>query len=229
MLKKSIVLLPFVILFYSCQTDYGKKVTQEFELDLIESITLGVSAEVVIEKGSSQKVVITGPEKIVDKLMKEVDSGQWNIRFPDNKNRNYEQLKITITSDQIKQVSLRGSGSIIAKDPQPISNVMLFGLGEIQLNTSSSKINAVLSGSGNIGMTGKTENASFIISGLGSINGYALPSNKVSVVISGNGRAQVNAESSLNAIISGLGNIQYIGKPSVTTSISGSGTVVDAN
>lgn len=226
----------FVILFtnvsYSQNWGNGVKgkgeiVTKDLDLDKFTGIKLGISGDVILTKGSTQKVRVEGQQNIIDLLKTSVSGNVWKIGFEQNVS-NYKSFKIYITLPTLTEVGLSGSGDITCTnlfDNLGDLSVYVSGSGNMNLNASAKSINTKLSGSGNITLKGKSSYQEIKVSGSGNIEAFDLIVEEASVNISGSGNIQLNVAKELNARISGSGDIIYKGDPNVKANVSGSGDV----
>jgi hypothetical protein len=191
-------------------------------------VSLSIDADVFVTQGSESKITIHGQENIINNIDLDVNGNTLDIGF--NKNaRDYDKLKIYITTAALEKLNISGSGSITAADNVSTTNmdVNISGSGDIFVNklNASSSVEANISGSGNITLAGVTNNTDYNISGSGSIHAFDLPCKNSTVHISGSGDVETNVTDKLDAHISGSGDIFYKGRPVVNTNISGDGKV----
>ncbi len=186
----------------------GPIVTQEFDLGTVHSIGLGVSAKVYLEKGSSGKVVIEGQQNIIDDLKKDVRNGKWNIKFNSRNVGNYKNLVITITTDEVRELAIGGSGSILARDD--------FDMDDLEI---------AIAGSGDVEIGGTADDLEISIAGSGDVKTGDLKVENCEVSIAGSGNAYIEVREDMEVSIAGSGSVYYKGRPRLSTSIAGSGSV----
>lgn len=212
-------------------TGKGPIIEKELELASFNGFDLGISGDVVVQQGSSQKVRVEGQENIIDNLKTEVKNGIWKIRFKENTG-NYKKFVVHITLPTVNSVVLSGSGNV-SSNGQLSSNELttyLSGSGNIDLDVNAEDLTVKLSGSGSIAMNGKANQANMKISGSGNIRTYDLAAQDCEIRISGSGNAKVHAVNSIRAHVSGSGNIYYKGNPEkVSSKVTGSGDVASRN
>ena len=193
------------------------------------AFALSISGNVRIIKGQTQKVEITGREETVYEIEKAVDDGVWDIDLPNNYNKSYDKLNIVITSNNIEQLDLSGSGKITGEHTLPLSKVIISGSGNIDVITETAILTSTISGSGSLEISGKADELKHIISGSGSLNGFGLETTETEIKISGSGNTKIYVESNLDVAISGSGSVYYKGNPNFTTNITGSGQIINSN
>lgn len=190
-------------------TGQGPVVTQELDLPEFHSIGLGVSGTVYLYQGNARKVEVEGQQNIIDALRKEVSGGSWNIGFDERRVGNYKKLVIRITLPTVEDLSIGGSGSIIAEDA-------FEGLGDMKMS---------IGGSGSIEFAGSAQKLKVSIGGSGSVKADRLKVQDCKVSIGGSGSAYVEVSDNLDVSIAGSGDVVYNGRPRVSSSIAGSGKV----
>lgn len=123
----------------------------------------------------------------------------------------------------------KGDGDVDAEDL--ISDeieVDLMGDGNV-LFTSVSDVDIFLAGDGRITGFGSAINQEMNILGDGRVFNFELNSENAEISISGDGRAEVKVENSLDVTIAGDGRVCFKGQPEITLDILGDGRVDDCN
>ncbi|WP_088324799.1 head GIN domain-containing protein [Polaribacter tangerinus] len=238
-LTTSILLLSFTI---SAQNWFGgaKKIKGNGNITSIsknvsnfKGIMSGGSFNVILEKGTTEKVVIKGEENIIKLIETEIDNDILKINFKKNINiSNSKQITITVTYLEIDSVFLAGSGSVTSKDnfTSDTFNVNIGGSGSIRLSINTDAVKANIGGSGNIYLKGKTNKITASVAGSGNIKAYQLVTNKAKGNIAGSGNIEVTVNNKIEANLIGSGNIFYKGNPAdVESTTIGSGSIIDKN
>ena len=205
----------------------GPMVSQEFNLDEFESVSLGINGDLYLTQGSTQSVKVEGQQNILNNIKKEVSGDTWKIKF-DKPVKKHEKVKIYITLPTLKAAGVAGSGSIIGKNKfsgLDDLELSISGSGDLVFEAEASTIGLRISGSGDIEVEGKAEELEAKISGSGDIDASALSVETCSVAISGSGDCDVNVKENLEAKISGSGDISYLGRPRIKSRTSGSGSI----
>lgn len=233
-----VLLLGVLLMFSSCDKNgpsvkgSGPIVTQEFVLPSISAVGLNIDANVVLTRGDSQIVRITGQQNIINNIEKYVTpDGYWNIGYYNNV-KNHAGITIYLTTPTIDYATISGSGSIQTTNSFTDStNVYLSisGSGSIFMNTHAHIIQSFISGSGQIELGGSAYEHQIDISGSGGIRAYNLSTINTYVKISGSGNSQVWATAYLDVNISGSGSVYYLGTPQINVNISGSGGIFNVN
>jgi hypothetical protein len=210
------------------QGDEPKK--EERSVAPFTKIGMGISADVYYTQETPQKLVLEGSVKDLEKIITEVKDGKLKISTKPSSNGNMDKIKIYISSAQLEEIGLSGSGNILAEGTVNAESfrAAVSGSGNITFrNLKAKSVETALSGSGDITLAGSevAEKVSVAISGSGDINMENFVCADVEVAIAGSGDCLVNAEKTLNCAISGSGDVGYKGKPIVNAKVSGSGKV----
>lgn len=209
----------------------GPIITRTLELSDLEGLIVQNSADVILTKGSQQKITVEGQENIIRNLDTEVSGGVWKIR-----NRKpvwrMHKLVIRITLPEFNLIKISGSGQV--ESETPFDNLdhlelRITGSGDIRLEVEADDVLGRIGGSGTIRLYGKAKRVDFGISGSGDIFAADLKAKDGYARITGSGSIRTFVTDDLEARISGSGDIIYEGRPRINTSITGSGNVHSRN
>ncbi len=137
-------------------------------------------------------------------------------------------IQVTIPIDELKALTLSGSGKIsnrhtLSSDQLKLS---LAGSGKIDLNIHADVIESMVSGSGRITLFGDTDSVHFSLAGSGLIKASELKADQAIANISGSGSISLYASDSFNGSISGSGRVICYGNPKKQTQkVLGSGRI----
>jgi hypothetical protein len=209
-------------------TKDDKVIQEERKVETFDAIGLSTSGDVKLVQGSPQKVVVEGSAGDLEKIVTVVEGGKLKLK---TKPGSWHIGKITyyITVENIKNLSISGSGSIISDNAIHAESLGLeiSGSGSILLAdlTAISSIGSHISGSGSIKVSGKgqAKKQEIHISGSGAVISNQLQVQNAEVHISGSGNCKVAVSDRLEVKVSGSGDVYYTGKPVIEASISGSG------
>ena len=185
----------------------GVAKTETREVDAFTRVEGAGSADIAIETGARQSVVVETDDNILplidttvkgDKLVI-TSHGTYSTRLG---------VKITIVVPVLDEARISGSGNITAS------------------GVSGKGFAAHISGSGNIRVSGSTDSLTASIAGSGSIDASKLPAGAADVQVTGSGNIKVVATQSLHAEITGSGDVRYGGNPArIQKRVTGSGNV----
>ena len=233
MKTRNFIILVLVLFYSSCNLTNSQIVKEDRTVDAFSEIDLRIAAEVFIKQESPQKITVHAPENVIKDLKTIVNAGTLVIKF-DTWKVKYKDIKIYISTPEINELEVSGSGSITAESAINSNNIEfeISGSGKINIGDLTTKtIEADISGSGKINLAGKNtvDKIDFDVSGSGDFLAIDLPVKIANIDISGSGTGEVNVIEKLDVDISGSGKVNYKGKPLVNADISGSGSVNDRN
>ena len=226
------IVLIACVFFFLQSNGYAKN--EKRAIAPFDKISLRVAANLYLEQGNEPNIEITASELTIDKLIIENIDHKLIIRFSleDQLFHNFDpgKIEIHVTTDEIRELNVQGSGNIIAE-----STIKTFGLelniagsGDIKLSdVRCEKLKANITGSGDIIVSGKDEvNALDInIAGSGDVMAYQLNAKSGYIRIAGSGDCDVSIFDYLDAKVLGSGDITYKGTPMIRSSVTGSGKI----
>jgi len=236
---KSIVLVLFVVLTTSVNAQNwlggnkkvkgnGNVITQTRTTNNYSAINTVGSMDVFLVKGTEGNIIVEAESNLQEYIVIETKGGELIIRTKKGYNlRTKKGIKITVPFEEIKSVSLTGSGDVITKDQINASEFEsnLTGSGDMVLDINTTTAYAKITGSGDISFKGTASELEVKVVGSGDFNGENLNANKVEVYVSGSGDAVVSSNGTLKVRINGSGDVVYYGTASLDSKISGSGSV----
>ena len=205
----------------------GDLVHETRELDDFHALSVSLSGEVEVVKGSEFRIDIQVEENIMPYLETEVRNGRLDVYFSRNV-WDVDDLRITVTVPNLDAIDLSGSCEIVAKDSLSGENLDLrvSGSGDIEIRQLQfEKVSVHISGSGEIELTGIADDLEADVSGSGDLHAFDCPVKTADLSVSGSGNIQVTVSETLKADISGSGDVLYQGNPVLDVQTSGSGRV----
>jgi hypothetical protein len=240
-MKTSIKTISLLIIFYSLHVgcllgtinekvvgngDITTKKVSTADYEIINGVGI---MDIHLEKGAEGNITITADDNLHEYLKIEVKGKELLLKTKSNINISTKKgIHITVPFEEIKNVTLTGSGDIDSKDVITANEftASVMGSGDIVLDIEAQKVKADIMGSGDITLSGSTTDLELDISGSGNFKGYDLKTQSSNVSINGSGDAKVHATESLKARIFGSGDINYKGNPvSTDFKTSGSGDI----
>ncbi len=207
----------------------GKIITTDRSVSNFDKIGIAGSFDVQLNKGNEGEISIQADENLMEYIITEVKDGQLKIKPKKGYQlKSTKTIQITVSFNDIEEVSLAGSGDVSTSDAINASDLKLnlAGSGDMNLKVSTKNLICKIAGSGNISLNGITDEFSCSIAGSGNLNGYDLKATVASAKIAGSGNIKVNAVSEIHAKIAGSGNVYYTGNPDVEKSnTAGSGSL----
>lgn len=233
-----------------CINGNGVIETESRNTSSFNQIENSTEADVIYRQSDNVSITVKAESNLLGHIVTETVNGNLKIKTdPWNACLDYhERPVITVTSPELKNIILSGSGTLFADIMSSNSiiirlsgsgdivteniscdnlTVSLSGSGDIKITDASCKdADIFLSGSGNICISGDSNNGHLRISGSGNIDSDGLQLNTATETISGSGNIFTHVVSSLIAVISGSGNIYLKGNPSINQTVSGSGRII---
>lgn len=242
------------LILLSCDNVKGEGpiVTETIQVEDFQSFDLQGSFDVIVLPGITQSVSAEGHANIIDRLVRDVDGGNWEVKLKNGNYHNFE-LTITITTPGLEEIRLSGSGDIEisqltvphfvlesdgsgdirvtgALEVQDHCELLIRGSGDMNVDfIQASSAQFEITGSGDMRLDGEVNNAEYRVSGSGDLHAFDLKAEDAEVHSSGSGVCELTAHSTLDVEISGSGNVCYRGNPVISQQVSGSGNLVDKN
>ena len=208
---------------------------EERKVSTFNGISLSISANVYITQGSNQEVILEGDTDMLEKIETVVRGNNLYIKTDSWRGwDNYSKVNIYITVAEIENLSVSGSGDIIAQtaiETEEI-DITVTGSGSINIDKLSAEyIEGNISGSGDIRLDGNSEinKGSVYITGSGDYESNNLDFKNAKVYITGSGSCEIKVNNELDVTITGSGKVYYEGDPLIDATITGSGRVRSKN
>ncbi|NMM48644.1 head GIN domain-containing protein [Marinigracilibium pacificum] len=202
--------------------------------DDFDQISISVPATVYLSIGSTS-IRFEGDSDDIEELETEIKGGKLDIRKRNNKSWGWsssDDIKIYISTPQVNDISLSGSGTIEGKSKFKSSSmkISLSGSGDINLDVDADELKVYLTGSGDINLKGSGNDASAMVTGSGDIDMKNCEVKNMDAKVTGSGDLLVYVTQSLNSSIMGSGDIGYKGNPDkVNNNTMGSGDLEKIN
>ena len=209
----------------------GEVVTDKRTVGSFSGVSLEFSGDVEIRQSNETAVDVVAQANIASEVETVVENDILHIRFKKrNGNFRFKKLTVYVTSPNIENISLTGSGDLSALSDIKSNNlkVALKGSGNIKLKQiDCTSIDAHVQGSGNINVTGGTaQSAEYSVFGSGDLAVENLKVRSANVKLTGSGNINCMATESITAKSTGSGDINYYGHPTNTVvSSTGSGSI----
>ena len=234
-----------------CTNGKGEIVSSSLNVGEFNELEASGAFDIVVSQGDTQTIELVGHQNIIEKIESTLINEHLELDLERGCYNDYE-LTIYVTTPDIQEVKLNGSGDITIEEFDELNQLdliitgsgningdynlpvddlsfLISGSGNIDFAATALNINSKISGSGNVNLSGTTITHEALISGSGSFRTYNLISDNTVIDISGSGDFEVYANHTLNIDISGSGNIYYKGSPNIDINISGTGNVYNRN
>lgn len=220
-----------VLSFSSCHDNWGIKgegpVTEEMRaLPEFHSVNVSVPADVSLSQGRQKEVALEAQENILQILKTEVNNGVLEISFGENVGR-HEDIKISLTIPEYRQVVLSGSGSVKTENRLRGDELDLHisGSGNMDIQAKYERVKTNIAGSGDINLSGRGQFLEVNIAGSGNVRALDFETEESEVKVTGSGDGETEVKDRLEVSIMGSGDVKYRGRPVIESKTSGSGSV----
>lgn len=232
-MKQLIVILSALVLFSSCRYKHvqgnGVITTQTRNASKANRIKMAGSFDVEITQGPTVSVQIEGDENLLPYFIVEDRGGYLVIKARDYFSySSTDGIKVFITTPNVEEVILAGSGNITGKSKFTGSDklvIKIAGTGDIKMDVNTPSVTSEIAGSGSITLSGETKDEIIKIAGVGDYRAADLKAENAKVHIAGSGDVKVFASAQLDVNIAGAGSVYYKGSPNVKQKVAGSGDV----
>ncbi len=209
----------------------GVRTSNTYTVEPYHEIAISGAFEVLLQPANDHRVVLETDENLVDFIEIYVDSGKLVIHT-DYRLLSDEGQQVRVPfHDGIRALTSAGASRITSADTLHTNDlhITLAGVSSLNLALEADNISLTMAGTGSAQLNGKTSTLQMTLSGAGAIDTKNLPAQKVTVELSGAGKAEIYALDTLLASVSGMGKIIYLGNPAVVRrEVSGLGRVQKA-
>jgi len=238
------------ITFSACTiiTGKGPVVEKTIEMEPFHAVSISGSFDVSITQATSQSVVVTTQQNIMEYFKMNVVDGVLYLSLESGTYISYD-LTVKLAMPMVSGIELDGSGDVSigtfvglqdltikldgsgdlvgngAIEVLSETTIEVQGSGDVELKLKAKDVKLVLDGSGGIEVSGQAAKLYATLNGSGDVDASALEVIEGEVELDGSGCIKVNASESLKANLKGSGDIRYAGKPDVMAQIDGSGTI----
>lgn len=210
----------------------GKMLSKDRQVGDYNEIGIAGSFDVFLVAGKEGKITVEAEENLQEYIITEVKGDKLKIYTKDgytlNSSRNKE-ITITVPFEDIRKVSMAGSGDVTGKDVINAQNFecAIAGSGDMILEVNAQDVSASVAGSGDLAISGSTQKTQLKVAGSGDLDASGLKSKDAVASVAGSGDISLNCDGGdLKASVAGSGDIHYSGKPNnIKSNVVGSGSV----
>jgi hypothetical protein len=185
----------------------GVSKTEKREVPSFDSIDASGALDVEVVCQKEPSLELEGDDNLLPLLKTEVRGGTLYIKSEKSFSAR-KGIRVRITAPNIQNISSSGASSF------QVSNI------------KNEKLRIQNSGASNINLSGQTVALELELSGASKADTEKLIAERVTVNLSGAGKANVYASDELNAEVSGAGSVTYSGDPkTVNRNVSGVGSI----
>lgn len=227
----------------------GDVQTVDRKVSDFNAIVKSGSVDMVLVPAAQEKVTVIAESNIQPYIQTEVTNGVLHIytKTPQPSNLKVHKLEVVVAVNQLKSLSLDGSGDVKTTGTlsSPAVSVDKNGSGDLELNINAESLIFHKNGSGDISIDGNIKdlqikdgssgdmvlkgsggNCTIVKSGSGDLRAPHFVTGNMTISNSGSGDAEIRAEKTITIKNSGSGDIEYSGSAEVTHSVkTGSGDI----
>jgi hypothetical protein len=211
----------------NCLDGSGEITKENRNVGDFDKIYIDGGLDLYIKQGDSISLAVEIDDNLIKYLRTTVDDRELTIS--ESKSLCSKIKKAYIVVPNLKQITISGAGSVIAKSPINLNYLQIEGNGASdvyfqELNCPNLSID--LSGSGDLKIDkGIGGNLAIRTSGAGDIRMSNFKADSAKVEISGAGDVRIWSDTFLLIKIFGAGDISYKGNPKIVKKIVGAGSV----
>lgn len=185
--------------------------------------------DVEVVLGEDFGVSIEAEENLTQYININKDGDRLRVKVMDGINlRTRKDIRITVSMPIVESISFSGSGKVqvkgVIKDVEKL-NLSVAGSGDIIAALDCPEVEGDIAGAGSITLNGTTRKLKLDVAGAGDCKCEKLLAEEVNISIAGSGNAWVYASLKLDVSVAGSGDIYYRGNPAIKQSIAGSGDI----
>lgn len=229
-MKKILLFTIVVIVLNACQQmrGSGNVISQTRNTSSFTGIDVGGAYTVEVQNGPQTIVVVEADDNLIKYVETKVSGNTLYISTKGSINFNDGNLKILITSPDIKSINSSGAATVHIKNTLKDENKITLessGAATINGEIDAPEVSVHADGAANIDVSGHTKNYNAEASGSGTIKTGSLMSETVKIDASGAASVHVYASVSLTVEASGAANIHYKGAGNTVINTSGAASV----
>ena len=210
----------------------GPETTRAFPVGDFSSIEVAGPYDVRVRTGGKPGVSVKGPEKILDRMVVEVDGGELQIRskktglFGNKSWGSHSSVVVEVTAPSLEGAAIAGSGDMTVDQVKGAEfKGAIAGSGSLSVGALEvQKLKLSIAGSGDINAAGTAAEAKYSIAGSGSVKAAKLDAQALKVSIAGSGDVAAHSAGTADIDLMGSGNVTVTGGAKCTVSKMGSGS-----
>lgn len=214
--------------------DSGPSTSRNYAVGGFDAIDVSGPYDVEVRTGGNPSVSATGPQKMIEGMVVEVQAGRllihpqgehrmFNISWGSNRN-----VRVQVTVPKLQGATLTGSGDMHVDHIQgPSFEGKLTGSGDLGVGSFDVQtLKLTLTGSGDVKAgSGRAQSVVYALSGSGDLDARGVQAQTADISVTGSGDASANATATANVSVMGSGDVSVTGGAKCAISKHGSGDV----
>lgn len=214
--------------------DGGPTTSRTFPVGGFTKIEVAGPFDVDVTTGGQPNVAAQGPQKLLDRMVVEVDGSTLRIHpekrtgwFRSGSRWSGGKARVAVSAPMIEAASIAGSGDVrVNRVSGPRFAGSIAGSGNLRIGeVRVEDLRLEIAGSGEASAAGQAARARYEIAGSGDIRAGQVASAEISADIAGSGNIEANARDTAKVGIAGSGDVRVTGGAKCSISKAGSGNV----
>ena len=191
--------------------------------DAPTALALAGPDKVLVTEGAKLAIAVSGDRQAIEALRFNLDNGTLGI-MRDKHAHAAGVATIAVTVPALHEITLAGSGDIIAPALADKASVNIGGSGTVAIDrVAASQFDVNVMGSGTLSAAGTAERLEFNVAGSGNLKARGLKVGSAEVNIAGSGGGEFASDGAVNANVLGSGDVTVYGRADCKISAMGSG------
>lgn len=194
-----------------------------------DELELAGPDEVRVTQGAKLAITVDGDPATAATMRFTLKHGKLGIKRENSFNwhDNDKTVVVNVTMPAPKEVTLAGSGKVIAATLAKDAEITIAGSGDVESDAiAADSLKLTVAGSGNFRGAGNARKFDLNIAGSGSIAAGALRVDTAKVTIAGSGDATFASDGDVDATIMGSGEVRVKGRARCKVTSMGSGKLI---
>jgi hypothetical protein len=223
MKNKIFYLLAFLFI---TQVSFAQVTKKVLELPEFKSIYVNSAYTVYLKQTNKNEVTVEAITEVFNLSKISVENGilMVNIeRKPDDPNKSIwakiddiklnPTIKLYVSMKNVNELQVNGPGKIISENSIAADYIFLAvnGSGSMDIDLKGNNVKAEVTGSGTLGLKGYATSIDALVSGNGLLKAFDCPLESAKIKVSGNGGAEMNVTTNIEATVMGSGTVKHKG------------------
>ncbi len=206
----------FILILCLCFSVFSQE--KKLEITDINKITYSGNGKLTIQQGTENSLILEGSAEDLQGVSVSMVNHALEIREKRGwfswVTRPESSLKATVVVENLLEVHTHGQPDVTVDDFEtPSLRIMMHDGGKTRFSVNAESLTVVLLGKAQVVGKGEAGKQKVFIKGNGIYDGAELESDTSDVLVTGSGKAIVQADEILNVTIKGSGTVKYLGTP----------------
>jgi hypothetical protein len=209
----------------------GNIISRVRTLPPFHSINHSMGGDINLVSGTTQEVVVTVDDNIIDHIVTEVENEVLRIYIAQGVNLSDFNLTLDLTMTDLETIATSTPGDVISYNTFEIDSLEIAhaGAGSLTMSIDADYLFSTPNSAGNFILNGSVIRHESHCAHEGRVQCFGLYTDTTIIYLFSVGNAEVYVDSYLEVRIAGVGSLYYKGNPTIDQTITGTGQVIDAN